>query len=163
MPESDEVSPKRFIADVMLGKLTRWLRILGYDVAYDPHCDDEALVQRAVAEGRILLTKDRRLIERWRRRLRHTGHLLIQSDRWTEQLQQVVTTFQLDHQNNRLTRCPLCNGVLTTIDREQVRYKVPFFVYSQHQRFARCSDCGKIYWAGTHYDRVQETLRKVLG
>jgi len=87
-----EGNPK-FIADVMLGKLARWLRILGYDVAYDPNADDEALVQRAVNEGRILLTKDRRLVERWRKKLRQHGYLLLDSDDWREQLRQTVAHF----------------------------------------------------------------------
>ncbi len=162
MDEGCETDPK-FVADVMLGKLTRWLRILGYDVLYDPQRDDEGLVRLAISHNRVLLTKDRGLIERWKRRLKNTGFLLIESDRWADQLRQVVATFQLDPERRRLTRCPLCNGLLIPVPREDVRYRVPFFVFSHHCEFHRCESCGKIYWAGSHYDRVRETLLKILG
>lgn len=153
---------KLFIADVMLGKLARWLRILGYDVVYDPNADDEALVECAVTEGRLLLTKDRSLVERWRKKLRKYGYLLLTSDDWQEQLKQTVAHFNLDVHNRRLTRCPDCNGVLEAVPKEAVRYKVPFFVFTNHDRFARCSHCGKIYWAGSHYERMNEALDKLL-
>ncbi|MFN3420410.1 MAG: DUF5615 family PIN-like protein [Armatimonadota bacterium] len=152
----------RFIADVMLGKLARWLRILGYDVAYDPDAEDETLVARAVAEGRILLTKDRHLIERWRRKLRQHGYLLLTDDDWRKQLKETVTHFKLDIHNHRMTRCPDCNGLLEEVPKESVRYKVPFFVFTAHDRFARCSQCGKVYWAGSHYERMNAALDELL-
>ncbi len=152
----------RFVADVMLGKLARWLRILGYDVAYDPNADDEQLVQQAVNEKRILLTKDRHLVERWRKKLRLNGYLLLSSDDWKEQLKQTVTYFGLDIHDRRLTRCPNCNGVLEKVPKEAVRYRVPFFVFTQHEHFAQCSQCGKIYWAGSHYERMNEALDELL-
>ncbi len=146
----------------MLGKLARWLRILGYDVAYDPHADDETLVHRAIAEQRALLTKDRHLIERWRKKLRSCGYLLLFSDDWREQLRQTVEHFGLDLHNHRLTRCPDCNGILEAVPKETVRYKVPFFVFAQHEHFARCSGCGKVYWAGSHYERMNAALDELL-
>ncbi len=146
----------------MLGKLARWLRILGYDVAYDPHADDETLVRRAIAEQRALLTKDRHLIEQWRKKLRSCGYLLLLSDDWREQLRQTVEHFGLDLHNHRLTRCPDCNGILEAVPKETVRYKVPFFVFSQHEHFVRCSECGKVYWAGSHYDRINAALDELL-
>lgn len=152
----------RFIADVMLGKLARWLRILGYDVAYDPNADDETLVTRALAEGRALLTKDRHLVERWRKKLRQHGYLLLTSDDWRKQLKETVQHFGLDIYNHRLTRCPECNGVLEEVPKEAVRYKVPFFVFVHHDRFACCPQCGKVYWAGSHYERMNEALDKLL-
>ena len=152
----------RFVADVMLGKLARWLRILGYDVAYDPNADDEQLVQQAVSEKRILLTKDRHLVERWRKKLRLNGYLLLTSDDWREQLKQTVAYFGLDIHNRRHTRCPDCNGVLKEVAKEAVRYRVPFFVFTQHEHFVQCSQCGKIYWAGSHYERMNAALDELL-
>ncbi len=152
----------RFIADVMLGKLARWLRILGYDVVYDPTVDDETLVARAISEQRVLLTKDRPLIERWRKKLRSCGYLLLSSDDWREQLRQTVEHFGLDLHNRRLTRCPECNGVLEAVPKEAVRYKVPFYVFTHHEHFARCPQCGKVYWAGSHYERMNAALEEIL-
>lgn len=156
------MSTVRFIADVMLGKLARWLRILGYDVEYEPNADDDELVARAVRDGRVLLTKDRHLVERWRRKLRQHGYLLLTSDDWREQLKETVAHFNLDIHNHRLTRCPDCNGVLEEVSKESVRYKVPFFVFSNHDRFAQCNRCGKIYWAGSHYERMNDALDELL-
>lgn len=152
----------KFIADVMLGKLARWLRILGYDVAYDPYAEDEELVARAVTEGRILLTKDRHLVERWRKKLRQHGYLLLTSDDWREQLKETVLHFGLDIHNHRMTRCPECNGVLEEVPKESVRYKVPFYVFSVHEHFSKCSQCGKIYWAGSHYERMNSALDQIM-
>lgn len=152
----------RFIADVMLGKLARWLRILGYDVSYDPYADDETLVARALSEGRILLTKDRRLVERWRRKLRLNGYLLITSNDWRHQLKETVNHFGLDIHSKRMTRCPDCNGLLEEVPKDSVRYKVPFFVFNAHDRFVRCPQCGKIYWAGSHYEHMNSVLDEWL-
>jgi len=162
LPQVWRVAIVRFIADVMLGKLARWLRILGYDVLYDPNAEDEILVARAVTEGRILLTKDRYLIERWRKKLRQNGYLLLKSDDWREQLKETISHFGLDVQNHRMTRCPDCNGLLEEVPKESVRYKVPFFVFTVHERFARCTQCGKVYWAGSHYERMNATLDELL-
>lgn len=152
----------RFIADVMLGKLARWLRILGYDVLYDPKAEDETLVALAVNDGRILLTKDRHLVERWRKKLRQNGYLLLTSDDWREQLKETIAHFGLDIQNHRMTRCPDCNGLLEEVPKESVRYKVPFFVFSAHNRFAHCNRCGKVYWAGSHYERMNAALDELF-
>lgn len=152
----------RFVADVMLGKLARWLRILGYDVIYDPYAEDEKLVSCAVAEGRVLLTKDRHLVERWRKKLRQNGYLLLKSNDWREQLKETISHFELDIQNHRMTRCPDCNGSLKEVPKESVRYKVPFFVFNFYNHFARCGQCGKVYWAGSHYERMNAALDEIL-
>jgi len=143
----------KFIADVMVGKLARWLRVLGFDVLYSNRFEDDELVQIAEAEGRVILTRDRRLAAR---RLK-TQCLLIESDSYKEQLQQVISAFQLT-EFTTFSRCIECNGLLRSVDKEEVFEKVPPFVYLTQNRFAFCPSCGRVYWPGTHAANMLKRL-----
>ena len=143
--------PTAFIADCMLGKLARWLRILGFDTAYDHAIADGDLIRRAREEARILLTRDTRLVLR----KGMPRHLLIESQDPAEQVRQVVDAFEL--QVNRdafLSRCILCNRGTLAISKEEARPKVPPYVFRTQERFARCPECGRIYWRATHVDEM---------
>jgi protein-L-isoaspartate(D-aspartate) O-methyltransferase len=140
----------------MVGKLSRWLRLLGYDVRYERSLEDSLLVADAANEGRILLTRDRRLVER--RACRR--YVLLDSDDPWDQLEEVIRVLGLPIEEERwLQRCLECNGRLEVVDREEVRGEVPPYVYSHHERFARCVDCRQIYWRGTHVSDMLERLR----
>jgi hypothetical protein len=142
----------------MLGALARWLRALDVDVAYDPALDDAALVARAVAEGRTILTRDRRLTERRLAR----NHLLIRSDDVDEQVRQVVAELGLRPEPGRfLGRCLRCNTPLETIDAEQARARVPPWVARTHEEFRACPACGRVYWRGTHVERMARRMEKM--
>ncbi len=147
----------RFLADAMLGRLARWLRILGYDVEYSPSEDDDLLLQ-ARREGRILLTRDTRLL----RRQQLPPYLFIQSDHVMEQLRQVVGTLHLDPAAPPSRRCIRCNAVLEPQSKDEVLGLVPEFVWSHHEAFWRCPRCRRIFWAGTHRQRMEEAI-KALG
>jgi uncharacterized protein with PIN domain len=139
----------------MLGALARWLRALDVDVTYDPALDDPELVERAVAEGRTILTRDRRLTERRRAR----NHLLIRSDDVAEQLRQVLDELGLQPDPDRLLgRCLRCNTPLAPIDPELARARVPPWVARTQDRFRACPDCGRVYWRGTHVRRMLARL-----
>jgi uncharacterized protein with PIN domain len=139
----------------MLGALARWLRALGVDVTYDPALDDPELVERAVAEGRTILTRDRRLT---RRRLAR-NHLLIRSDDVAEQLRQVLDELGLQPDPERLLgRCLRCNTPLAPIDPELARARVPPWVARTQDQFRLCPDCGRVYWRGTHVRRMLARL-----
>jgi hypothetical protein len=144
----------RFLVDAMLGRLARWLRILGYDAAYDPAEDDE-LLARARQEGRILLTRDTRLV----RRRRIPPHLFIESDHVLEQVRQVLSALGLPRTAGPVRRCLRCNVLIEPCDKDEVAGRVPEFVWSQHQAFWRCPACERIYWPGTHHQRMEEALR----
>lgn len=140
-------APPRFIADCMLGKLARWLRILGFDAAYERAIADAELVERAIAEERILLTKDTRLVKR----RRMPRFLLVESQDPSEQLRQTVETFDLRVDTaGFLRRCILCNEPTREIPREEARPGVPPYVYETQEKFARCPICRRIYWRATH-------------
>jgi uncharacterized protein with PIN domain len=139
----------------MLGALARWLRALDVDVTYDPALDDPELVERAVAEGRTILTRDRRLTERRLAR----NHLLIRSDDVAEQLRQVLDELGLHPAPDRLLgRCLRCNTPLAPIDPELARARVPPWVARTQDRFRACPGCGRVYWRGTHVRRMLARL-----
>jgi len=146
--------PPKLLADGMLGRLAKWLRILGYDTAYDPQLDDNDLVRRARAEGRILLTRDHELAKR-----PGMQTLLIESEHLTAQLAQVQAQLS-DTAVEPFSRCPVCNTPLQEVSPEEVRKSVPPFVLRSHSHFRRCPSCNKIYWPGSHWRRMREQLAR---
>jgi len=152
--------PTRFIADAMLGRLARWLRILGYDTAYEKEISDEALVDRALREDRWLLTRDSHLVLRKLLRGRHT---LIISDHLDEQLRQLRDErhLPLDLSVDRGYRCADCNQWLVMIPREEAVCKVPPLVAEQHYRFMQCRSCGRVYWPGMHWTNIRRQLAQL--
>ncbi|KAB2836481.1 MAG: hypothetical protein F9K48_01730 [Candidatus Brocadia sp.] len=147
-----------FIADAMLGKLARWLRMLGYDVVYEPFISDDGLIAKAIQEHRIILTMDRKLTERKSAK----NSLLIRSPYYKEQLKQVVTSYHIDYKSGIFTRCLPCNTLLGRINKEQVKDNVPPYVYSTHDEFDICPQCNRLYWPGTHRVKMLETLEEIL-
>ena len=149
-----------FFADSMLGRLARWLRILGYDTAYERNLPDEALVKRVVGEHRWLLTRDRYLAKRKVLRDRLT---LLRSDHVGEQLRQMMVEQQVKLTLDAETpcRCADCNLALEPIPHEQAAREVPPVVATEHREFARCPGCGRIYWPGTHWDRIRLQLERL--
>ena len=150
----------RFIADVMLGKLATWLRLLGCDVEYFREISDEDLVERASRSGRVILTRD---VELTRRRKARGNCLLVREDGYREQLRQVVAQYSIDPYARILTRCLRCNEPLQGIDRSVARGKVPPFVYETQREFRSCGGCGRIYWRGTHRFAAIRLAREMLG
>ncbi|MCS6862051.1 MAG: Mut7-C RNAse domain-containing protein [Abditibacteriales bacterium] len=144
----------KFIADAMCGKLARWLRIVGYDVRYDASLDDDDLVEIALEEDRVLLTRDAKML--LRRDL--PPHLLIVSDDWKEQLAQVVQHFGLDTVSYRFSRCVDCNEPLIPIGKAEVQYRVPSYIFDAHDTFYTCPQCRKVFWVGSHIERGRKVL-----
>ena len=139
----------------MLGSLARWLRILGYDVVYDSKLDDAALVEQAVSEERVILTRDRRLVERKKAR----DHLLVRSERLDEQILQVLERCGGKLDRDRLFgRCLRCNQPLTELRAEEAVRRVPPYVARTQKRFRHCSGCGRVYWRATHVERMLARL-----
>jgi len=149
----------RFIADAMLGKLAKWLRIMGCDVEYFSEIPDKELAKRACAEKRIILTRDTLLI---RRRKVRGNYFFVEGDSYKDQLRQVVQHFSIDPAARLLTRCLICNALLNDIDRTQVEYRVPQYVYETQAVFRVCPLCSRIYWHATHKDAIVRQLEAML-
>jgi len=147
-----------FITDVHLGKLTRLLRLLGFDTAEGRGLDDEGIVERALAEGRIILTHDRELLKR----SAVTHGYWVRSPDPIEQAREVVRRFDLRGGVRAFTRCPACNGEIVPVAKEDVRDEIPPRTAGWLDEYYRCERCGKIYWKGTHYPHLQEVLDSIL-
>ena len=150
---------RRFFADAMLGRLAKWLRILGCDVAFDPAISDREIARRARREGRVILTRDTLLI---RRREVRDNHFFVQGDSCRDQLRQVVAHFRIDPSEGFFTRCVRCNEPLTEVDRLLVSGKVPPHVYRTQESFGSCACCGRIYWKGTHREEMERHRKEML-
>jgi hypothetical protein len=149
----------RFIADVMLGKLVTWLRLLGCDVEYFPQITDDDLVEKASRSGRVILTRDTELI---RRRKVRDNHFFVRGDGYRDQLRQVAERFSIEPSGRTLTRCLRCNETLGAIDRSAVRDRVPPYVFETQPNFWTCNRCGRVYWRGTHHDKSLAEIRKIF-
>ena len=147
----------RFVADVMLGRLARWLRALGYDTLYFRDAPDRRLLAVALGEGRRLLTRDAALA----RRAREAG-LLVRAEALDAQLAEVAAACSLGGRQ-ALSRCLECNGLLVTSPPDVVRDRVPPYTFATQREFWTCLGCGRVFWAGTHVEGIQRRLRPFLG
>ncbi len=135
----------------MLGRLAKWLRLAGYDTAYWRDGSDEELIDRALAEGRVIVTRDRQLAGRRRAKAR-----LITSETLDEQITEARAI--LGGLPQPFTRCPECNGALIDLPRPAARDLVPPYVWHTQTEFRRCPDCGRVYWKGSHWPAVRARL-----
>ena len=149
----------KFIADTMLGRLAKWMRVIGCDVVYYRKIEDGELVYQAFYEGRLILTRDTLLIKR---RKAKGNSFMVEGNSYKDQLRQVAREFSLDPYQNLLTRCIECNLLLTETDKERVRDSVPEYVYKSQACFRTCPGCGKVYWPATHRDGIVKTLVEIF-
>ncbi len=149
----------KFIADAMLGRLAKWMRVIGCDVTYYRKIEDAELVDLAAQDGRLILTKDNLLIKR---RKAKGNFFLVEGNSYNEQLKQVARHFSIDPYQNLLTRCVECNITLIETDKEKVRDSVPEYVYNNETAFRTCPQCKKIYWPATHKSEIIKTLNEIF-
>ena len=148
----------KFVVDVMLGKLAKWLRSMGFDAAYGNRAADRELLQTARRERRVLLTRDRRLFQS----AKNVRGLLIESEDWRRQLAQVLDAFGLRDKARPMTRCLACNLRLKRLSRKNARNLVAPFVFERASAFSICPRCGRVYWPGTHFGDMDKRLSKIL-
>jgi uncharacterized protein with PIN domain len=147
----------RFVADVHLGTLARYLRLLGFDTCYGNEFDDAELAALTSRERRVLLTRDVGLLKR---KAVVRGHWLRSRDP-ERQVEEIVEALQLKRAFRPFTRCMTCNGLLAVVARKTVDELVPPRVYRRFRSFKRCRDCRRVYWRGTHFARLQRLVAHV--
>ena len=147
-----------FLCDGMLGKLARWLRLLGYDTIYFNTPSKKEFIEKARAEGRIILSKSRRLNE-----VKRAKVLIIHAESIVEQLKEVIEGLRLKPDERAFfSRCSFCNLPLKKIEKEGIKEKVPSSIYSTMAEFTQCNNCQRIFWQGSHWQRMKERLGSFL-
>jgi len=144
---------QRFAVDRMLGRLARWLRVLGHDVAYGPHLGGRSLAACARRERRLLLTRATRLV----RDPNLPPHVFLASDDFRAQLRQLAERIPLGS-GQRFHRCLDCNRGLEDVPRVEVEARVPPFVWATQSQFLTCRGCGRVYWGATHRAHMEREL-----
>jgi len=155
---SDFSARHAFIADRMLGRLAKMLRLLGYDTLYSSQMTPTELSALARRQNRVLLTRGN--IARRFPELQNV--FSVRSDSPPEQLREVVAKFRLDTHSGLWSRCTLCNGEIESAAKTAVKALVPPKVFQLYHEFFRCAGCGHIYWRGSHVDRVARNLEHIL-
>ena len=146
----------RFVADVHLGRLARYLRLLGFDTRYATDLDDAALISISVRERRILLTRDVGLLKH---KALARGYWVRTTDA-DRQLAEIVRAFCLERDMQPFTRCMICNTRTRPIARAEVAGRVPPQVFRRLRRFSHCPGCGRVYWRGSHFRRLAVLSRR---
>lgn len=148
----------RFVLDAHLGKLARHLRLAGFDSLWENDYADDEIVALSVAQKRIILTRDKGILMR---RVVQRGHFVRETDS-ERQLAEVVRAFQLEGALRPFTRCRVCNAPLREVPKAAVAARVPGQVLATLERFTECPQCGRVFWEGSHFERLRRMLRAAL-
>lgn len=150
-----------FVVDAMLGNLAKKLRLLGYDSKYDSSVEDSDLIKIGEKQRRVIVTKDENLSKSAEK----TGvmSVLIRGNDEIEQIVQIAKKIGLSDFiiDTNSARCVNCNGKLGSIDKIRIMNKIPSGIYERQEKFWMCNDCKKIYWEGTHFEKLQEFVQKL--
>jgi len=153
------IKPPKYVADVMLGSLSRWLRLFGFDTLYRNDFDDKELIKISLQQDRILLTRDILLAKS--KILKKV--LLIKSEELKEQIREVLQRIEnLRDFIDLMPRCPICNGETEYVEKSNIDTEIPDYVAMSNSYFIRCKRCGKIYWHGSHKERINRTKAEIL-
>jgi uncharacterized protein with PIN domain len=147
----------KFVVDVNLGKLARKLRLLGFDTLYRNDLRDDEIVKYSVTDKRIILTRDKAILKY--RSVTH-GYWVRNTEPYS-QIKEVIDHLQLVNQLKPFTRCSCCNGVLQPIEKSAARAHVQVKTHQLFDVFMQCSDCKKVYWRGSHFDRSNQWIAKL--
>ncbi len=148
----------KFIVDSMLGRLAKWLRIIGCDTLYFQEISDREFVSIALKEDRFILTRDTLLVKRKNVK----DYLLVEGDHFRDQLCFVVKRLNLNPNAGILTRCIWCNSPLEDVYKNDIKLRVPDYVFETQDLFRMCQLCNKVYWGATHRDRIKQELKTIF-
>jgi len=146
----------KFILTKELGRLSKWLRILGFDTVYYNQDKPSSLIIQALRDERIILTRNHHLPK-----ARGIKIVLIKNEKIKEQVREVLKTLLIKPEPEKMfIRCILCNAELEDITKEKAKDRVPEYVFKTQENFITCPKCKRIYWQGTHWGNVQKTLEE---
>ncbi len=151
----------KFIVDHNVGKLAKWLRMMGYDTLFFTGDDDWQMIITALNEGRVILTRDTQIMRRGVVTSGRLKAILIHGDEPKQQMQQVTETLDLDFQSRLFTICLECNQPLEERTKQQVKDRVPPYVFRTQNQYMECPSCHRIYWKGTHWQAMTKQLEKL--
>lgn len=149
----------KFIADVHLGKLARYLRICGFDTYYEKNLEDLTIVEISITERRIVLTRDVNLLKH--KKLTHG--IWIRNQNSQKQLSEVIHRLQLESKIALLSRCSLCNGKLQKVRKEEVVKRLQPRTKQYYTEFFQCNNCKKVYWKGSHFSQMTSLIESIAG
>ncbi len=147
----------KFIADVHLGRLARYLRMMGFDLLYENNFEDDEIVKISLEEKRAILTKDRGILKR----SEVTHGYWVRSSRVKDQVIEIIKRFDLKKLIKEFTRCIECNSILEPISKNEIINELPPKVSKSKTEFSRCSSCKKLYWKGTHHQRMLSFIKTI--
>ncbi len=151
-----------FIVDQNVGKLAKLLRLMGYNALFFNGIDDSHLIATALAEGRVILTKDTQIMKRGIITSGRLKAILINDDEPEQQMRQVIDSLNLDCQSRPFTICLECNQPLLERSKQQVKDLVPPYVFQTQNQYMECPACHRIYWRGTHWQAMTNKLEKLV-
>jgi hypothetical protein len=146
--------------DANVGKLARWLRMLGYDTAFVRDIDDDELIDIGLKEGRIVLTRDTQIMLRRAVAGGTVKAMLLSDDDPKAQMRRVIAGMKLDRRDE-FTRCLECNERLLARNKDEVEGLVPPYVYKTQTKYHQCPVCGRVYWRGTHWEHMKQVLESL--
>jgi uncharacterized protein with PIN domain len=147
----------KFIADVHLGRLARYLRMMGFDVLYENNFEDDEIVRISLGEKRAILTKDRGILKR----SEVTHGYWVRSSKVEEQVIEIIKRFDLKKLIKEFTRCIKCNSILEPISKNEIISAIPPKVSKSRKSFSVCPSCKKFYWKGTHHQRMLSFIKTI--
>ena len=150
----------RFIVDINVGRLAKWLRVMGYDTLFPQEGGDNELVRIALREGRVLVTRDAGIAQRWAARMGLMRVVHVVDDDLRRQLRQLVRDLSLKSDSG-FSRCVRCNQLLRSVAKQSVAQRLPTYVCETHSHFMECPQCFRLYWRGTHWSNMVSELGRV--
>ncbi|MFC1914205.1 Mut7-C RNAse domain-containing protein [Chloroflexota bacterium] len=155
------ISELRFIVDENVGKLAKWLRLMGYDTIFFNGSDDASMVRKALREDRVVLTRDTQIMKRGVVTSGRLRTIFIDSEEPEQQMQRVISTLNLDCHFKPFSVCLECNQPLEERSRDEVKDHVPPYVFKTQHQYMECPACHRIYWRGTHWQAMALRLERL--
>ena len=150
-----------FLVDAMLGNIAKKLRLFGFDSEYFSDIDDSKLLEKAKNENRVLISRDRLLVNRAKKN--GISSIYIAAENEIDQFLEIlaITHLQVGEISGNVARCTKCNSSTSQIDKLKIENKIPQGVLEHNDKFWKCDKCDQIYWEGTHIKKLQEFARKI--